>query len=389
MKESYLKRAWAETHLDRIKTNTENFRRFLKPETELMCVVKANCYGSGDSAVVPYLQEKLGVKWFAVSNIEEAIRLREMGISGEILILGYTPPEYADELIKYNIIQTATDESHAVSLSEFFCGKRIRVHCALDTGMTRIGVHQGTVEQTCNAIERISKLKGISLEGMFTHFACADSSDEDDIRYTERQAAFISAADDELKKRNIELKHIHFLNSAGGIYHSDERSSLARLGIIMYGLKPNSKLEVPFKLEPVLDFKAGVSMVKEVNDGVYISYGRTYKTKSPAKIATITVGYADGYPRYLSNKGEVLIHGKRAKIVGRVCMDQIMCDVTDIDVKVGDTATLIGTDGNETITADDIADIGSTIGYEVICNISKRVPRVVYENGKQINILKY
>lgn len=387
---SYLKRAWAETHLDRIKTNVDNFKKFLKPETELLCVVKANCYGNGDDAIVPYLEKNLDVNWFAVSNIEEAKHLRDIGISGEILILGYTPPEYASELIEYDIIQAITEESHAEELSKFSPqGERVRAHCALDTGMTRIGVHETSISKTCDVIERISKLNGIELEGIFTHFAAADSDNTDDINYTNRQAELITAAAEELKKRLVVLNQIHFLNSAGGVYHSNSQSTLARLGIIMYGLKPNSSLDVPFSLEPVMDFKACVSMVKNVDSNICVSYGRTYTTQKPTKIATITVGYADGYPRFLSNKGEVLLHGKRAKIIGRVCMDQIMCDVTDIDVKVGDVATLIGTDGNETITADDIADIGSTIGYEVICNISKRVPRVIYNNGNQINVLKY
>lgn len=387
---SYLKRAWAETHLDRIKTNVDNFKKFLKPETELLCVVKANCYGNGDEAIVPYLEKNLDVNWFAVSNIEEAKHLRDIGISGEILILGYTPPEYAKELVEYDIIQAVTEESHAEELSKFSPkGERVRVHCALDTGMTRIGVHESSISKACDVIERISKLTGIELEGIFTHFAAADSDNDDDINYTNRQAELITAVAEELKKRLVLLNQIHFLNSAGGVYHSNNQSTLARLGIIMYGLKPNSSLYVPFRLEPVMDFKACVSMVKHVDSNICVSYGRTYTTKKPTKIATITVGYADGYPRYLSNKGEVLLHGKRAKIIGRVCMDQIMCDVTDIDVKSGDVATLIGTDGNETITADDIADIGSTIGYEVICNISKRVPRVIYNNGIQINVLKY
>lgn len=387
---TYLKRAWAEIHLERIKTNVENFKRFLSPETELLCVVKANCYGNGDDAVVPYLENELNINWFAVSNIEEAKHLRDIGISGEILILGYTPPEYAKELIDYDIIQALTDESHAQELSKYSpIGKRVRAHCALDTGMTRIGICESTFDKACDAIERISKLSGIQLEGIFTHFASADSDNEDDINYTQNQADQITAVADELKKRLVVLNQIHFLNSAGGIYHSSGKSTLARLGIIMYGLKPNASLEVPFKLEPVLDFKACVSMVKEVESDVCVSYGRTYTTSKPTKIATIPVGYADGYPRFLSNKGEVLLHGKRAKIIGRVCMDQIMCDVTGIDVKVGDTATLIGTDGIETITADDIADIGNTIGYEIICNISKRVPRIVYNNGQQTDILKY
>lgn len=198
---SYLKRAWAETHLDRIKTNVENFRKFLTPETELMCVVKANCYGNGDDAVVPYLENNLDVNWFAVSNIEEAKHLRDIGITGEILILGYTPPEYAKELVEYDIIQAITEESHAYEMSKYApFNKRVRVHCALDTGMTRIGVHENSTSEACDIIERISKLNGIQLEGIFTHFAAADSDNDDDINYTQNQAEQITAVADELKK---------------------------------------------------------------------------------------------------------------------------------------------------------------------------------------------
>lgn len=379
----YLKRTWAEIDIDNLKKNVENYREYLSPENELLCVVKANCYGHCDTAIVPVLENELGIKWFAVSNILEGKRLRDMGIKGEILILGYTPPEETNLLADLNIIQACTEYDYALELSKYAKDKTIRIHIALDTGMTRIGL-RGTVNEICDDIEKITELKNISTEGIFTHFAVADSDDNDDPQYTKNQIDEILAVDDELKKRGITLKQCHFLNSAGGVYHNSSRSTLARLGIILYGLMPNPKKPLPFKPLPVMSLKSCVSMVKTVEENVCVSYGRTYKTKKPTVLATVCCGYADGYPRHLSNIGDVIIHGKRAAITGRVCMDQFMCDVTDIEnVKAGDTVTLIGTDGTETITADDIAELTGTIGYEIVCDISPRVPRIAIENAKE------
>ena len=379
----YLKRTWAEINLDSIKKNLENYKKYLSKTTELLCVVKANCYGHCDSAVVPMLEKDMGIKWFAVSNIIEAEHLRQIGIKGEILILGYTPPEEAENLVKFNIIQACTEYEYALKLSKNAKGSKIRLHIALDTGMTRIGL-RGDVSKICDEIEKISALDGLNVEGIFTHFSVADSDDNDDAEYTEKQAEKISAVDDELKNRGINLAECHFLNSAGGVYHYNEKSSLARVGIILYGLMPNVKKPLPFKLENVMTLKSCVAQVKIVEPDVDVSYGRTYTTQKPVKIATICCGYADGYPRALSNVGEVIINGKRAKIIGRVCMDQFMCDVTEIeDVKAGDIVTLMGIDGNEKITADDIAEVTGTIGYEIVCGISPRVPRVIVENDKE------
>lgn len=378
-----LKRTWAEISLDNLRANVENYKKYLGKETQLLCVVKANCYGHCDNAVVPYLENELGIKWFAVSNICEGIKLREMGIKGEILILGYTPPQEAQALSEHNIIQACTEYKYAEDLSKYSNGKTVRIHIALDTGMTRIGL-RGKISDICDEIQRISNLSGISTEGIFTHFAVADSNDDDDNEYTKDQAEKIIGIDDELKKRGIALKHCHFLNSAGGVYHYNSRSSLARLGIILYGLMPNPQKPLPFKPLPVMSLKSCISQVKTVEKDVCVSYGRTYKTEKETVLATITCGYADGYPRALSNVGEVIINGQRAKITGRVCMDQFMCDVTHIDgVKTGDTVTLIGTEGNETITADDIANLTGTIGYEIVCGISARVPRVILKDGKE------
>ena len=381
----YLKRAWAEIDLDCL---AENYRSYKKAaDCEIMCVVKADCYGHGDRAVVPFLEKELGVTKLAVSNIEEAKRLRDMGAKSDILILGYTPPEKAEELKELDIIQAVTELSYAVKLAENLRGGEVRVHIAIDTGMTRIGLH-GSVEETAAAAAEIANIDGIRAEGLFTHFAVADSDDEDDISYTKGQIGKIKAVAEKLSQMGVNIPCVHYLNSAGGIYHNDGGSAFARLGIILYGLMPNFSLPVPMKLKPVMSLKATVAQVKEIGKGEYISYGRTFCSEKPMKLATVTIGYADGYSRLLSNKGEVLIHGKRAKIVGRVCMDQLMCDVTGIDVSAGDTVTLIGQDGGEQITADELASLYGTIGYEVVCLISKRVPRVIIRGGKVTDVLQ-
>lgn len=386
----YLKRAWAEIHLDRLERNLEKCKSYLKPNTELMAVVKANAYGHGDNAIAPFLQT-LGVKWFAVSNINEAKHLRNLGIKGDILILGYVSPENIDDIIDNNIVQTITGLEHAVSLSEA-CkisrpDKKVRAHIKLDTGMGRIGLKHNTIDEYADEITQITKLANIDVEGIFTHLSVADCDDEDNTAYTNKQIDLITSVYDTLKARGVSLEHIHFLNSAGATYYKDERSTLARYGIMMYGLFPNHALALPEPLEPVMELKTIVSHVKTIDAGECVSYGRTYVSEKPVKVATLTIGYADGYSRLLSSKAEVLVNGKRAKIIGRVCMDQMMIDVTDIDVKVGDTATLFGIDGGDMITPDDLADIYGTIGYEIVCGISKRVPRVIIKNDSIIDVL--
>ena len=385
----YLKRTWTEIDIDALKSNLAQYKKHLYPETELLCVVKANCYGHCDSAVVPVLEKEMGVNWFAVSNIIEAVHLRTIGIKGNILILGYTPPHEAKTLVQYDIIQACTEYDHAKQLSDNAPDKPVRLHIAIDTGMTRIGL-RGSNSEICTEIERINRLGGVKPEGIFTHFAVADSDRPSDVDYTYAQSAKIIAVNDELEGRGIKLAHCHFLNSAGGIYYNSRKSTLARLGIILYGLMPNTAKALPFKPKAVMSLKSCVAQVKTVAPDTSVSYGRTFKTAKPTKLATVCCGYADGYPRALSNKGEVIIHGERAKITGRVCMDQFMCDVTDIDdVKPGDTVTLIGSDGTETITSDDIADMIGTIGYEIVCGISPRVPRVIIENGEETAVFNH
>ncbi len=380
------RRTWAEIDLDRLGKNYEIYRSAVGEKSEIMCVVKASCYGHSDRAAAPYLHDKLGVRLFAVSNLDEAVRLRKMGVTGDILILGYTAPDEAAELEDFDIIQTITDLDFARELSDN-ARSSARCHIAIDTGMTRIGL-RGNAQNISDEICKIAALPKIKLEGAFTHYAAADSFDEADIAFTNAQTRLFFEAAELAEKKGVKLDKLHCLNSAGGLCHYDPRSSYARLGIILYGLKPDRAMTLPDGIKPVMSLRSAVSQVKEIEAGASVSYGRTFISDRPMRLATVACGYADGYPRALSNIGEVLIHGKRCKIVGRVCMDQFMCDVTGIDVKAGDIATLIGEDGNEAVTADDIAALTGTIGYEIVCSISERVPRAAVENGSITGVYK-
>ena len=380
LRKEALKRAWAEISLPRLRRNVEKCRSLLCDGVEMMTVVKANCYGHGIENIIPCLESDCGINWFAVSNLIEAIELRDLGVSGEILILGYTPPKNAPELIEYDIIQAITELTYAEELSrECPISEKVRCHIAFDTGMTRIGL-RGDTKTLCDEAEKIARLPSLSVEGIFTHLAVADSDSPSDIEYTNKQIERLIEVKNELNRRMVVIEHLHFLNSAGAAYHPDPRGDLARYGIMLFGLHPNAELPLPVELEPVMELKAAVSQVKTVESGIDVSYGRTYTTNRETTIAVVTIGYADGYPRLLSGKAEVLVKGKRAPIIGRVCMDQMMIDVTDIEgVREGDVVTLFGTDGDEKITADDLAGMIGTIGYEIVCGISPRVPRVAID----------
>lgn len=386
----WLRRTWAEIRLERLEENLTQLKR-LAGDTQICCVVKANAYGHDDGSIAYFLSQR-GISFFAVSNVEEAITLRMSNVLGEILILGHTPYEYAADLAKLDIIQTAVSEEYAEKLSQRAVkeGVKVKVHMAVDTGMGRIGVNAADVDAAVCSVCRCASLEGIELDGIFTHFAVADSTAPDDIAYTEHQKELFFAVAQKVRDRGVSLRHCHCLNSAGGTFAYDKRSTLVRFGIMLYGLTPDRGLTLPCTLSPVMDLKAAVSYVKPVRKGTSISYGRTFTADNDMVVATVPIGYADGYPRSLSNKAHVLINGMKAPIVGRVCMDQLMVDVTHIpDVKEGSTVTLIGRDGDECITADDLAKIADTIGYEIVCGISKRVPRVIMEGDKVITVREY
>lgn len=384
MEENFLKRIRAEISLDAAENNLNELKKFLDSEhTKPACVIKADGYGHGDVELMK-LYQSMGVDFFCVSNIVEALKLRRNGCTGDILILSWTSPEDADILAENNITGTAVSVENAREISRC-ASKPVRLHIKLDTGMGRVGLCAENAEKCAAEIAKIAAMENICAEGVFTHFAVADSRLEENIRFTEEQKRRFFAAANAAEKLGVKLIHRHCLNSAGAIYHYDSRSTLARFGIVLYGLKPDYALELPVKLEPVMQLKSVISHIKTIHKGDSVSYGRTYIADSDRVIATIPCGYADGYPRLLSGRCEVLINGRRVKGVGRICMDQMMTDITDIDgISVGDEVTLIGCDGDETITADDLAEIYGSIGYELVCGISKRVPRVYTKNNKII-----
>ena len=385
--EHIFKRTWAEIHLDRLRYNYTKLSSLISEPTQIMAVVKANGYGHDDIAVARCLSG-CGVKHFAVSNLHEAMNLRKGGISGDILILSYTPPEYARELSENDIITAVISEEHArdMALSAAEAHVTVRCHIKLDTGMGRVGLSARNINECADEAERIARLHGLAAEGVFTHFSVADSDDSSDMEYTDMQKQRFFDTVEELERRGLSFAHVHCLNSAGAAYHFDNRSTLARFGIMLYGLHPNSALAMPVELKPVMELKAAVSQVKEIKKGEYVSYGRRFAAPQDMKIAVIPIGYADGYPRLLSNRSEVVFDGKKLRTIGNICMDQMMLDVSGCEnIRCGDIVTVMG----EKMTADTLADLYGTLGYEIVCGISKRVPRVIMDNGRVVSVLEY
>ena len=309
-----------------------------------------------------------------------------------MLILGFTPDSDARLLAQMEISQAVLSESHARQLSSYAqeAGTRVRVHIAVDTGMTRIGLsaqNQTQALEAAAAARRIAELPGLLLEGLFTHFAVADEA-EAGADYTQRQYQSFRLVADTLKGWGISIPFCHCSNSAGILDYPEMNFNLVRAGIILYGLEPSSKVRQPLDLRPLMELKSVVSMVKTVGPGVDVSYGRTYTTRGETKIATVPIGYADGYPRALSNLGEMLVRGQRARIIGRVCMDQLMLDVTHIpDVEEGDVVTVFGRDGGAFLPVEEISSLDQTIHYETVCQITKRVPRI-YRGGSLAELKK-
>jgi len=347
-------RCYVEISLEAIGHNIREVKKRLPEGVKLLGVVKANAYGHGAVPVASYLENQ--VDYFATATIEEAVELRENGISAPILILGYVSPSQYGDLVEYDITQTI--DSYAQALA----------------GMTRIGFQ--VTEHDADEAAKIADLPHIELEGMFTHFSCADQEDK---TYCSMQMEKYDKMTALLAERGVTIPLRHICNSAGIMEFDDHRFEMVRSGIITYGIYPSEEVKKErLDLIPALSWKSHVIHVKEVGPGIGVSYGATYVTEKPmTRIATVSAGYADGYPRALSNQGCVLIHGKKAPIIGRICMDQMMVDVTDIpDVQVEDVVTLVGTDGDETITIEEIANPAARFDYEMLCDISSRVTRV-------------
>lgn len=377
---------WAEIDLDAVEFNIENIKK-ISNDREVVAVVKADAYGHGAVDIIPTLLEN-GASRLAVAMISEALELRRNNIKAPIMILGYTPLEYGKELIESDIEQTVYDLDYAKELSKIAesLGKKAKIHIAIDTGMGRIGFLPG--KETVSVIEEIVKLEGIDTIGMFTHFATADEKDK---TYTYEQFNKIKGIIESLKDRKIEIPFKHVSNSGAIMDMPETFLEGVRAGIILYGYYPSDEVDKSkLPLKKVLTLKTRVSHVKELEKDMYISYGRTFKTLRKSIIATIPVGYADGYSRLLSGKAKVIINGKAAPVVGRICMDQCMVDVTDIgEVKVGDEVVLLGEDNGIKYDADDMARDMGTINYEIICMLKQRIPRVYLKDGKVVKVRNY
>lgn len=365
------KRSWVEVDVAQLRKNYRIYKKHLIAGTRIMAVIKADAYGHGDIMVAKMLSEE-GCRMFAVSNIDEAVGLRNAGIEGEILILGYSSVKYAKTMKFLDVTQAIVSEEYADALAA--TGYKNKCQFAIDTGMNRIGL-DGDNPSEC---ERIIRKYSSSLEvnGIFTHLCVADSKDENDKSFTLGQIEKFDSLAELIKDLN--LPYVHCCNSAAGMRYQNicKNNYIVRLGIVLYGLKPDVSIPLPKGIKSPLRWMSVVSMVKDVKKGEFLGYGRTYEVERPMRIATVTTGYADGFNRNLSNKGFVLLHGQRAPIVGRICMDQTLVDITHIsDVKMGDKATLLGVDGSLEYNADDMAEDLGTIGYEILCNISKRVQR--------------
>ena len=371
-------RTWAEVDLDAIRKNHESLRATLPDNVKIAAVIKADAYGHGARRIARLLEHE--VDYFAVAMTDEAEELRRDGIRKPILVLAHTPVGDLPRLARYKIETAVSNVEEALEISRYAAqkGTRIGIHIALDTGMCRIGFNWS--DESVREIKMISTLEGIEIKGIFSHFAAADA---EDLSFTRRQTERFDRVIAALEAEGVNIPIKHLCNSAGALT-AEKKYDMVREGILLYGLAPSSETDLAAFGEPspAMSLRTHVSGIRRVPAGTPVSYGCTYVTERDSVIATLQAGYADGVPRLLSGKGDVLIRGMRAPIAGRVCMDQMMADVTDIPgVQVGDTATVMGRDGDEMISADEIAALAETIGYEIVCGISKRVPRVYTEDG--------
>lgn len=371
-------RVYATVSLDAVEDNIKSMRASLSPSTGIMGVVKADGYGHGAVAVAKAMEPH--VCSYGVANVEEALELRCQGIEKPILILGVTHEAHYRDLVSYDIMPTMFTWKQVHKLSEIAAsmGREAKIHLAVDTGMSRIGMEPD--EAHADLVKEMSSLASIRIEGIFTHFASADDKDKTSAR---QQLSLFNTFVKKLLQRGVEIPLKHCSNSAGILDMREADMDVVRAGISIYGLYPSDQVEKEkIALIPALELKSFVTYVKTIPAGTGVSYGATFVSSREMRVATIPIGYADGYPRNQSGIGSVLIRGKRARILGRVCMDQLMVDVTDIpQVQEEDEVTLIGKDGQERITAEEMAELGGGFHYEILCGIGKRVPRVYLHSG--------
>ncbi len=380
---------WAEIDLDALVHNLTLIQAHSAPAT-VCAVVKSGAYGHGDSFVCRALEEA-GAKWFAVSCLSEALHLRTIGIRGNILILGHTDPSFAPHLIRHDLTQAVFSPEYAQALSSHIQRGTLKVHLKVDTGMGRIGFiarKPEDVDACADALSACFDLKGLEVTGLFQHFAVADSHAPEDMAYTEQQHILFLSVLAALEERGRRIQIAHCCNSAALVEHPEWGMDLVRPGIILYGDDPSDDVHCG-GLRQALTLKATVSQVKDLEPGQALSYGLKYTAQAPRRVATLCVGYADGYPRAMTGKGVCALHGKPAPVVGRVCMDQMMVDVTDIpDVAEGDEAIIYGAGGVADTTAQVAAKV-DTIPYEIMCGLALRVPRVYLKDGQCVGVSDY
>ena len=377
---------WAEVDLDAIRSNVRELRRLTDPRAKVMAVVKADGYGHGACEVA---REALaaGAEWLGVARLHEAVRLRESGLAAPLLVLGYTPPEDAGRLVELDLRQSvyslAAAQAYAAEARRR--GGRVRVHLKVDTGMGRLGLVPAALagvggpgpvgDELARTAGTIARLPGLEVEGIFTHFAASDSADKS---HTRGQLQLFLEVLERLSRDGLEFAVRHAANSAAVIELPESHLDLVRPGIALYGLRPSDEVDLTrIRLTPAMALKTRIVHLKQVPAGTCVSYGMTHRTPAPTVIATIPTGYADGYRRLLSSRGEMLVGGRRVPVVGRVCMDLTMLDVGAVpSPRVEDEVVIFGRQGDEAITADDLACALGTINYEIVCDLTPRVARV-------------
>ncbi len=375
-----------EINLDNLKNNIKELKRYIGSDTLLMATVKANAYGHGAITVAKTFLDN-GVDRLAVSILLEGMELRKSGIKAPIIILNYTPPAHFDKVIEYDLIQNIYSYHDAKILSEAAvkANRQVKIHIKIDTGMGRIGFlpNKDSIED----ITKIAKLPNIIIEGIFTHFA---KSEEEDKRFTELQYERFNWVLEELEKNEIEIAIKHVSNSGAIVSMPKYNLDMVRAGIILYGHYPSEEMDkTKLRIKPAMALKSSISNIKKVEKGCGISYNQIFTTEKESIIATLPIGYADGYTRMLTEKGQVYLEGKKAPIVGKICMDQMMIDVTGIDKVSMDSEVILFDYKEGSISMEDLADMLGTVNYEIMCMMGRRLPRVYIENGQPSHIVDY
>ena len=377
-------RTYAKIHLDNVGRNVDGVKAKIPDGTRVMAVIKANAYGHGATALAEYLKDK--VDWFGVATLDEALELRAAGAEKDILVLGCLNECEFESAVKGNITVAIADLARAEKLSAVATslGITAKVHIKVDTGMSRIGFQ--VTKESVSDVVRIKELPGIYLEGMFTHFAIADARDKSSaLAQREKYDWFV----EECRKANVEIPICHLNNSAATM-EMDRHYDMVRMGIMLYGLYPSEEMDKSYKLYPAMEIISHISFIKPLEKGRGVSYGHTFVTKKDTLVATVQCGYADGYPRCLSGKSEVLVSGVRCPVLGRICMDQMMVDISAVPhAKVGDEVVLVGFDGEEHIPVEEVADAAHSFNYEFVCGVAPRVPRAYFEGENHTKTVKY